>query len=242
MIRERLILFLLLIPQISVFAQNYLTDEQEQSIKLSNKYYWEEGSDFDEVVAYENALNNLTERIISDVVYQTKKRDEVLKELEMKAHTGRIPQEGMVSVVAWIAKDSVFVTSQRPLNPPQTTVVPQPVGKHVEPLVVAKPQPVLNNKEVSDIVLQELIKCKNYKEVNKIANKHGMVKGNINSSNGFDRPELCYIAIFDTSWSLVALFDKGGTSRKDLLSGQTMQNLESYYRSKGCCFLYLLRK
>lgn len=234
-----LMTLMVLLPSI-MFAQSFLSEEQELEIK-TDKYYWEEGNAFDETMAYHDALNNLTERIISDVVYQTKKRDEVLKELEMKAHTGRIRQEGMVCVVAWIAKDSVFVTAQRPLNPPQATVVPQPVDTHVEP-PVATPQPGGNINEVTDAVLQELINCNNYKDVNKLANRRGMVKGEINSSEGFDRPESCYIAVFDSNWSLVALLDKGGTTRKDLKSGQMIQNPESYYRNKGYKLWYLQRK
>lgn len=230
---------MVLLPSI-LFGQSFLSEEQELEIK-TDKYYWEEGNAFDETMAYHDALNNLTERIISDVVYQTKKRDEVLKELEMKAHTGRIRQEGMVCVVAWIAKDSVFVTTQRPLNRPQEPIVTPPSSNNVEP-PVTKPNPCTNTNKVDDPVLQELRSCKNYKEVNKVANRHGFVKGDFNTSAGFDRPDLCLIAVFDSNWSLTALLDKGGSSRIDLLSGQTIQNPESNYRNKGYTIWYLQRK
>lgn len=234
-----LMTLMVLLPSI-MFAQSFLSEEQELEIK-TDKYYWEEGNAFDETMAYHDALNNLTERIISDVVYQTKKRDEVLKELEMKAHTGRIRQEGMVCVVAWIAKDSVFVTTQRPLNPPQKPVVTPPTSTNEKPSVTT-PNPGTNNNKVDDPVLQELMSCKNYKEVNKVANRRGFVKGDFNTSAGFDRPDFCLIAVFDSNWTLAALLDKGGSSRMDLLSGQTIQTPETHYRNKGYTIWYLQRK
>lgn len=234
-----LMAMMVLLPSI-VFAQGFLSEEREREIKTDN-YYWEEGNAFDETMAYHDALNNLTERIIGDVIYQTKKRDEVLKELEMKAHTGRIRQEGMVCVVAWIAKDSVFVTTQRPLNRPQEPSVTPPSSNNVEP-PVTKPNPNANTNKVDDPVLQELMSCKSYKDVTKVANRHGFVKGDFNTSAGFDRPDLCIIAVFDSNRTLVALLDKGSSSRMDLLSGQTIQNPESHYRSKGYTIWYLQRK
>lgn len=234
-----LMTLMVLLPSI-MFSQSFLSEEQELEIK-TDKYYWEEGNAFDETMAYHDALNNLTERIISDVVYQTKKRDEVLKELEMKAHTGRIRQEGMVCVVAWISKDSVFVTTQRPLNPPQKPVVTPPTSTNEKPSVTT-PNPGTNTNKVDDPVLQELMSCKNYKEVNKVANRRGFIKGDFNTSAGFDRPDLCLIAVFDSNWTLVALLDKGNSSRMDLLSGQTIQNPETHYRNKGCTIWYLQRK
>lgn len=230
---------MVLLPSI-MFAQSFLSEEQEMKIK-TDKYYWEEGNAFDETMAYKDALNNLTERIISDVVYQTKKRDEVLKELEMKAHTGRIRQEGMVCVVAWIAKDSVFVTTQRPLNRPQEPVATPPTSTNEKPSVTTT-NPGTNTNKIDDPILQELMSCENYKEVNKVANRHGFVKGDFNTSAGFDRPDLCLIAVFDSNWSLTALLDKGSSSRIDLLSGQTIQNPESHYRNKGYTTWYLQRK
>ena len=70
-----LMAMMVLLPSI-MFAQSFLSEEQELEIK-TEKYYWEEGNAFDETMAYHDALNNLTERIISDVVYQTKKRNRV---------------------------------------------------------------------------------------------------------------------------------------------------------------------
>lgn len=256
----KIIIVILISFPSTVFAQNYLTQEQEQSIKLSGRYYWDEGNDFNDVKAYQIALNNLTERIIRDAVYQTKKREEVLKELEMKAQTGRIQQEGMACVLAWIAKDSVFVTTQRPLNSLQASSRPEETPK-VPVVVTQQPNEINNSKnetppstkpiavsqtsanhKVDDPVLHELLNCKNYKEVNKVANRRGLVRGDINSADGFDKPELCYIAVFDFDGALVALLDKGDTSRVDVLSGNTIQNPRNYYRNKGYNLLYLQRK
>ena len=224
-------------------AQVYLSDDQEKNIKLSGRYYWDEGFDTDGDRASQQALNNLTLRIISDVVYQTKKRDEVLKELEMNAHTGQIALEGMVCVLAWIARDSVFVTAQRPLNPP-----PVRVDATQSTNAPAKEQPITAKSEhsiedkVIDPVLQELTGCKSYRDVQRVANRRGLVKGSINSSDGFVNPEQCFVAVFDSKGTLVALLDKGTAARLDLLSGQTIQNPESYYHAQNYYLWYLQKK
>ena len=235
-----IITLILFLPSI-IFAQNYIPEKQEQNIKLSGKYYWDEGNNFDITSAYKEALNNLTERIIVEVACKTQKREEILKELEMKANIGQIRQEGMSCVLAWIAKDSVFVTTRRPLNPSQNQVITTVESKIVE--TPANTTNLDSNKgNVNDAVLQELINCKNYKDIDKVAIKYGFVKGDFNSSKGFDRPNLCFIAVFDSNLSLVALLDKGDTYRKDLLSGQTIQNPETYYHNNGCDLWYLQRK
>lgn len=248
----KIITLLPLFLPMAVFAQNYLTEEQEQDLKLSGRFYWGEGDGFNETKAYQIALNNLTEKIISDDVPHTKKKEEILKELEKKARVGRIKQEGMVCVLAWIAKDSVWITTQKPFNPPQ--VSPQPADSPKSPPIATSNSQVSNNSnndtlshpntnnKVNDAVLQELLNCKDYKDVNKVANRRGLVRGDMNSAVGFDRPELCYIAVFNSNWSLVALLDKGGMSRTDLLSGQSIQQPESYYRNKGYYLWYLQKK
>ena len=59
-----LMAMMVFLPSI-MFAQSFLSEEQELEIK-TEKYYWEEGNAFDETMAYHDALNNLTERIISE--------------------------------------------------------------------------------------------------------------------------------------------------------------------------------
>lgn len=258
--KRRIIAAILIFFPGVVFAQHYLTEEQEQNIKLSGKYYWDEGSAFDDVKAYHIALNNLTERIISDALFQTKKREEVLKELEMGAHTGRIKQEGMTHVLAWIAKDSVFITSHRPLNPPQESfqlaeTPKEPISatrqsntdndynnesQPSSPTIVSSRTSTNNN--VGNTVVQELMNCKNYKDVNKVARRHGLVTGEINRMDGFDKPEMCYIAVFDSNWYVVALLGKGTSSRMDLLSEKLIQNPTNQYIKEGYNILYLQQR
>lgn len=235
-----LIIIIMFLPSF-VFAQSYLTEDIEQDIKLSGKYYWEEGYDFDETKACQIALKELTNRIISDAVNQTNNREDFLRELEIDAHLNRIRQEGMICIIAWIVKDSVFVTSQGHLNKLQESAINSSTSTVFEPSSTSTFSD-MNTSKTDDIVLQELLKCKNYKEINKVINRRGLVKGEMNSSEGFDRPDLCYIAIFDTNGLLKGLLDRGNLSRKDLISGQKIQNPESYFRNEGYNLLYLQRK
>lgn len=236
-------LFFAIFP-VYVSAQEYLSEDMERNIKLSGRYYWKEGLDFDMGKAYSFAIDKLTEKIISEVVYQTKRREEVLKELEMKAQIGLKKQEGMVCVLAWIAKDSVFVTTQRQLNDRQALTNTVSVSTGKDSVCNTDVVNNINNvkKKSYDIVLQELMCCKNISDVNKVANRRGLVKGAFNSSTGFNKPEQCYIAVFDSKRTLIALLNKGETSRVELLSGQQIQDAESFYRHKGYDLWYLLKK
>lgn len=235
-----LMLVMLALPGF-VYSQDYLTDEQEYEIKMSDRYYWEEGIDFDKDNAYVNALNALTERVISNIVYQTKEKDEVLKALEMNARFGQIRQEGMACVLAWIAKDSVFVTVQRPLNTEKKPVVDNTLNPE-KTQVTSTESPDVSKNVVTDPVLQELVNCGNYKELKKAVMRRGIVSGELNTSDGFANPGNCLIAVFDSSGNLIALLDKGGNTRVDLKSGQSIQNAEATYRNNGYNLWYLQRK
>ena len=215
-------------------GQNYLSRERENEIKLSEKYYWGECSDFKEVEAKQCALVDLCNQIIKNTVNQSIKEDEILKAIEMSVHFERLKQQGKQKFLAWIEKDSVFVTTKKP-----TTQISESQSITQTP----KQEQELKSVITDDAVMQKLVSCKTYNEVKRVAIMNGLVRGStINSSKGFTNPEKCIIAVFTLDGTLSALLDAGGSSRTDLISGKTIQNPEQYYNRDEYYLLYMQQK
>lgn len=217
-----------------LFGQNYLSRERENEIKLSEKYYWGECSDFKETEAKQCALVDLSNQIIQKAVNQMKKTDEILKEIETDVHFERLQQQGKIKILAWIEKDSVFVTTKKPITQMSDS-------KPATQTPIQKPE--IKLVATGETVLQKLAACKTYSEVKRIAIMNGLVRGStINSSKGFSNPEKCIIAVFTLDGTLSALLDVGGSSRTDLISGKTVQNPEQYYNRGEYYLLYMQQK
>jgi hypothetical protein len=233
-----------------------LSKGQEDNIKTTEQYYWGECSDFEENEAKLCAYVDLSNRVIEDAVNQSINREEILKTINMGAHFGRLQQQGKVKILAWIDKDSVFVTTKRPItqsSAPAPKPEPEPADSSDQPATItetpvessaqtpaAEPQPS-PAATTDNPVLQELAACKNYKEVRKVANMKGLVRGSeLNSAKGFGNPEKCIIAVFTSDGLLSALLDTGGSSRTDVLSGKTVSNPEQYYKPNNYFLWYLL--
>jgi hypothetical protein len=215
---------LIIIFQPNLYGQNYLSKEKEKKIKLSEKYYWGEGSDFKVDIAKQNAFEDLINQI-----NQSKKSDETLKAIEMNAHFDQILQQGKVKILAWIAKDSVFVTIKNPILQTTEIKATNPVPD-IQPEITEKSQPEAIKSD--NPVIEELVNCKTYKQVMRTIKPHGWVVGR-NSSKGFAYPEKCIIAVFTQDDELIALLEEGNDFRTDLISGKTIQNPEQYYKSQG---------
>jgi hypothetical protein len=218
-----------------LYGQNYLSEEREIEIKMSGKYYYAGCANIDPDEAKRCALFALGEKIIKNVVNQSLKQDEVLKELEMSAHLDNLQQEGRTEILAWIAKDSVFVTAKKTVVKQTSEPAPkpapiQPAKEEVPTIVTANP------------VLKELAACKTFKDVRRIATMNGVVIcGELNNLEGCPY-EKCIIAVFATDKALIALFDTGGNSRTDLLSGKMVQNPEQHYNREQYYLWYLLKE
>lgn len=205
-----------------LFAQDYLSFEEEKRIKFSDDYYWAESSDFSLKQATIQAMDCLVEKVIGDAVYQAVEKNEMLEELGLRVNKARIKQEGKNHIMVWIAKDSVSITMQKNSEDPNNQQTERPLqkddDKHVE-----------HDNPDLDLAIEALKSCKNYKEVNRVTRQYGFIRGEFNSSKGFDHPEQCIIAVFSADHSLVALLDKGSSSRVDLLKDQVINNPETFY-------------
>lgn len=198
-------------------AQDYISSERKSEITTSSNYYWAQGFDLkNRDLASDAAFRSLTDLIISDVVNTTIKKEELLKGIEMGAHFDLIQVRKGICVIAWIAKDSVFITTKRPMQSTQPT-------------------------DITDPILQALINCKNYQEIKKTTTKYGM-RTAMNSTENIEHVEQCIIAVFSSDGSLKALLDKGKNTRRDLMSNTQITNPENYYHTKNYNLLYLLKK
>ena len=247
-----------------LYGQNYLSREKENEIKTSGKYYWGEGSDFIEELAKLGASVELSMQIIQDAVGQSEQMDEILKTIETGAHLDRLPQQGKIKILAWIAKQSVMLTVivQRPItqNFEQQNNSSVPVVHDVEEPVIdvivdifspnesdSKPEIAPTPERIpvatDNFVLQQLAACRNYGDVKRVATRNGLVRGEIGKgSKGFSNPENCIIAVFSSDGLLAALLDTGGDVRTDLLTGNIIQNPEWYYNRGEYYLWYMLQK
>jgi len=233
-----------------LYGQDFLPKERENEIKMSGKYYWGEGSDFIEEQAKYSASKDLSNQIIQDAVGQMERLNEMLKTIETGVHLDRLPQQGKIKILAWIAKDSVLLTvaTQRPITKPKTsqpissTSIVQP-KEEITPQPEHVPMPVLNPAKTENPVLQELAACKTYNDVMRVAKTKGLVRGEFGGgSKGFSNPENCIIAVFTADGKLTALLDIGDNSRTDVLSGNIIQNPEQYYKSEVYYLWYMQQK
>ena len=243
-----LMISLIITSSPSLHGQNYLSQERENEIKGSGKYYWEECADTNAEKAKQCAFNKLSNLIITDAVNKSVKQDEVLKAIEMGAHFDNLQQMGRFEILAWIAKDSVFVTTKKPITQSftptsQCTLISTPKQQVKEDVTPASQPESVPEPETAKSVLQKLAACKTYKEVKRVTTMNGFVcGGKMNSSEGFTNPEKCIIAVFSTDGVLAALLDAGSNSRIDLLSGKSVRNPEQFYNQEEYFLWYMQQK
>jgi hypothetical protein len=241
---------MILLATSHLFGQNYLSSAKEKEIKISGNYFWEEGSDFDEAAAQDKAHDALSAIVITEVVNATLKSDVVLRAIEMGENFARLQEVGKVRMLAYIAKDSLFVIIKTKFTdlavqatPQSTQTEPesQPSDDRTEKSEDVKPdsQPTTTYLPVEsdNPIIQELSACKKYRDVLRVVRRHGLVTGN--SAQGFANPENCVIAVFTADGTLTALLDRGKGARTDLMSGDTDQHPEQLYSKKDYQLLFM---
>lgn len=131
-------------------GQETLSREREREIKISGNYYYAECTAFDESVAKECALRDLTQEVIAKMLQQaikSEKPEDMQKIVEMRANMAHLPIIGRVQILAWVHKDSIFMQNEAvekkkptpqpdPSPQPQLDPTPQP-----EPTPQPQPQP-----------------------------------------------------------------------------------------------------
>ena len=234
-----LIFTIMIVGQPHLFSQYYLPKEKEKEIKISGKYYWGEGSGLNEDIARQNALVDLTNQVIISKLLQSEEAKGLLESLEIKAQISYLEQTGKFKIIAWLLKDSTLVTNKAPIEINSQNSVSELMDNsitNVQSLYDSTKHEkcifsdIQENNSIKNSTIEELVGCKTYDQVMQIARTHGLVVGR-NSSKGFVYPEQCIIAVFTKGGQLTTLLDKGVNMRKDLLSGNEIQNPE--YTNKG---------
>jgi hypothetical protein len=232
-----------------VSGQEVLSKEQEKEIKLSEKYYYGEGTDLNEKIARQLAMEDLIQQVAELPEYSTKK-EEILLSVETKSKIAQLQMIGRIKIIAWIDIADLYP----PVLPEKQTVeTEQEVETELEQeeqVIAENPKPEKENpnqplNEVSENtspietrnphyakVVQVLSTGKTfslfYRNAEKLTRQGKLIYGSKKTS--FSNHNKCLIAVFSSSGTLIALLDEGSDSRPDLLTGKVIQNPEQYYR------------
>ena len=228
------------------YGQETLSIEREREIKTTGGYYFAECTAFEESVAKECALRQLTEKVIASLLQQSirsEKPEEMQKIVEMRANMAQLPIIGRVQILAWVSKDSVLLMPANDVKSKTKLVIEAP--EKVEPAKVepAKVEVIQENKEpvtvndnssipsIANPVIQDLSTSGTLVQFERKADGWARQGKLIYSSRktAFVSPNNCHIAIFSSSRTLIALLGEGNASRTNLLTGETIQNPEQHY-------------
>jgi len=235
-----LMIALLFLTLLNGFGQETMPKEQEREIKTSGRYYFGEGTAFDEAEAKKIALDELIQAVAVALVQQSIKADkpeDLQKSLEMQASIAQLPLTGRVRMIAWIEKEKVHKveptptptpptpTPPTPPMPPPTPPTPPPTSPDPEPTPPSPPTTIVNP------VVQDLATSDTYSQLTrKISSWRGKGKEIIyGRKSSFQYPDRCYIAVFNASKKMIAFLETGNLSRTDLLTGNTIQNPEHHF-------------
>ena len=248
-----LITVFLLLPAMNCFGQETLSREQEREIKVSGKYYFAECAAFDEAVAKECALRDLTQTVIAKMLQQairSEKPEEMQKIIEMRANMAQLPTIGRVQILAWVSKDSIFLQNEANITPepmpePASTSTPEP--EPMPELSVQIPEPVTTPPSIDHIsnianpIIQDLSASETLAQFTRKADSWArqgrLVYGN--RKMAFARPDNCHIAVFSSSGTLIALLGEGNMSRANLMTGETVPDPEQHYNKDRLIWIQL---
>ena len=236
--------FFILFP---LYGQEMLSKEQEREIKMSDSYFYGEGTDFEEAVARQLAIDELVLQV-SEVIGKSEKKDEILQSVKTRAKIAQIQITGRKKMIAWIEKTGINSPALPEKQTSEINVKPEkqietPAKAQNESLPVIVRNEAIQNESPNEVNFEtqspkfrdtalELSKSKTFQQFYRIAEtfkRQGkLIYGNKKTS--FANPEKCLIAVFSPEGTLVALFDEGKDVRKDLLSGKTVQDPEQYYK------------
>jgi hypothetical protein len=246
---------LLFVLPVNAFGQELLPREREREIMTSGRFYYGECSAFVEAEEMECAIRELTQEMIVDLVLQAISSSEEAKmrsELEIRAKSATLSQtNGRIRILAWIEKDSVptnltselaltFTPTSAPTPTPAPTstsaTIPEPAPTPAPVSEVAPTSPV---SAISNPVARELATCATFADFRRMADglrRQGKLVYGAKAS--FVNPDNCFIAVFSRDQRLLALLDTG-RARKDLLSGNTIQNAEQHFAGNNLLWIQI---
>ena len=151
----------------------------------------------------------------------------------MRTKTAPISLTGRIRMLAWIEKDSVemFHTSA-------PTPTPAPIS---EPVLESAPTPISpTSSGISDHpVVRDLVTCQTFANFRRMADgfrRQGRLVYGENKAS-FVHPDNCFVAVFSPEQRLIALVD---TERKDLITGNKIENVEQYFAGNNFLWIQIL--
>ena len=213
------------------YGQEIMSIEQEREIKELGNYYFGECMAIDEAEAEECALKELMQEVIVSVLKQTliEKNGALLKNLEMNANTARLPMTGSFKILAYIAKDSIYIQS--------ASVRENIIDKPEESVQKTEPQSGISKKDlqpestdqnssrpvVSNPIIQDLADVRNFDLLRRKAKSwRRQVKLVYGSrKTAFIFPKNCNTAVFSSYRTLIALLCEGNNSQVDFVCSKS---------------------
>lgn len=218
------------------FCQDVISQEKEYEVMVSGEYYAEYGFGMTVEEAKNQAMESLVNTIVTNAVSSTLTADEILHEITLNAHVGRLENEGQNCIIAWIHKDSVFVTVSKSLPRHEQR---KPEDNDNPWTTESDKKADVNDMSHSQSTLpSNLLECEDFNEFRRVIVKSGYIYGDINSTAGFADPTNCFIAIFNRSGKLEAVLDKGDSTRMNLLTGTAVDNPVEYYTEQDFLLWY----
>ena len=235
------------------YAQRNITPEEYQKIITTDTYYWgRSGFDLPLDTAKKQAREELINQI-SEFANSINAND-----LMQRANYVKFEAEGnKTRVIFYIPKDSLYIEQIVAVEP----VSPMEVG--VEPIVnspaevkptnipeiislIVKPEPIITTPEPIIIdnnngIIRTLSQITDFANFCTQLNKYKRQGLLFDSQSGHapDAIESCIMAVFENN-ILSAIYDSGSSSRKDFLSGKTLQKPVEYYKNKeGIKIIYI---
>jgi len=247
-----LISLILMCLAFNLYSQRNITQEEYQKIITTDTYFWGR-SDFD--LPLDAAKKQASEELINQISAEFEKSINA-NDLLKKANYVKFEVEGnRTRIIFYIPKDSLYVERivetktvvKKPKDNKTADVQSNEViketavveklqeveQKKVEepslPIVETKPVKIESSNEIINTLLQIFdfnsfcVQLNRYKRQGKL----------FDSQSGTlpDNKENCIMAIFRND-VLEALYDTGGISRKDFLTGKTVQKPEDDYKTK----------
>jgi len=210
-----------------LYAQNNVTLTPEQIINIQNskEYFFGEGWDEIKDKAIDLALDELKSKLKNDEVknYKITKLD---------------ANEGFYFMV--------FIEKNTPIIEPENVIQDAPeVNENTAPIEKEIVMPVEKVTPVQDIgIKQEILdlgSANSFEEfVTKFRqyNRQNLLWGD-SDKNKMNAPNKCYVAIFNKNDEMILYLDRGGSSRRDLLRGETITDFETKYSNDDYKIIWL---
>jgi len=239
----------------NVYSQRNITPEEYKKIITTDAYYWGR-SDFD--LPTDAAKKQALEELINQI--SEFEKSIIKNDLMKKAKYVKFEVEGnRKRIICYLPKDSLYIEhimdlmtdGKEPVNENKTDTVqrkevfqefvientqetePEKTTETILPIVETKSVPEIVPDNNSNEIINTLSKIYNFNNFCVQLNRYKRQGKLYDSQNGKapDVLENCIMAIFKND-VLEAIYDTGSISRKNLLTGETIQKPEDNYKNK----------